>query len=421
MTTETAANESTLAGIVGADYVRPAADADAVAGVTPRWIVAPGDEGEVASVLRAATAAGWAVLPRGGGTKLGWGAPPRRAGVLLDLYRLDRVLEHAWGDMTVTVEAGCPIDALQAHVAEHGQRLALDPLWPERATAGGGIATNDSGALRLRYGGVRDQLLGITAVLADGTVARSGGKVVKNVAGYDLPKLFTGAYGTLGVLTQATFRLYPLPPETATHTLTGAPAALAALLPRLVPGGVAPVAAQLEAGSGGSARLAVVLEGVPDALAEQARRLRTLLLGSGVEEWEGAAGDPVAAREALWAQPGLVLRISIQPADGAALLTLLDTVSAAHDVASALVLQATGAGYLRLASAHDRLPAALAALRDGLALRGGSAVAVGVPLALRGRIDVWGPVGDALPLMRAVKAQFDPTGTLNPGRFVGGI
>src|SRR5207245_1417934 len=165
---------------------------------------------------------GLAVIPRGGGTKLDWGNPPRHADLVLSTARLGRVLEHAWGDMTATVQAGCTVAQFQRTLAEHGQRLALDPLWPDRATVGGILATNDSGALRTRYGSLRDLIIGITLALPDGTLAKSGGKVVKNVAGYDLPKLATGSLGTLGVITEAVFRLYPLPRDVRSMSLTAA-------------------------------------------------------------------------------------------------------------------------------------------------------------------------------------------------------
>jgi glycolate oxidase FAD binding subunit len=197
--------------LVGNEYVRAATAADAVARVQPKLVIEPGTESELAEVLRLANDAGLAVIPRGGGTKLGWGNPPTRADLILSTARLTEIIEHAWADLTVSVEAGCTIQRLQETLAQHGQRLALDPLWPERATIGGVLSTNDSGALRLRFGALRDLIIGATIALPDGTLASSGGKVVKNVAGYDLPKLVTGALGTLGVITRAVFRLHPLP------------------------------------------------------------------------------------------------------------------------------------------------------------------------------------------------------------------
>src|ERR1700719_2705694 len=208
--------ETDVRGIVTAKHVRTAVTSDAVAGARPILVVEPGNEQELANVLKLANAAGLAVIPRGGGSKLEWGNRPARADVIVSTARLNRVIAHAWADLTVNVEAGCTMAKLQETLAKHGQRLALDPLWPEQATVGGVLSTNDSGALRLRFGSLRDLVIGSTVALADGTVASSGGKVVKNVAGYDLPKLVTGAFGTLGVITKAIFRLHPLPKETRT-------------------------------------------------------------------------------------------------------------------------------------------------------------------------------------------------------------
>src|SRR2546421_6285670 len=202
--------------LVGNEYVRAATAADAVAGAQPKLVIEPGTERELVEVLRLSNEAGLTVIPRGGGTKLGWGNSPTRADLILSTARMTEIIEHAWADLTVTVEAGCTIQRLQETLAQHGQRLALDTLWPEKATVGGVLSTNDSGALRLRFGALRDLIIGATIALPDGTLASSGGKVVKNVAGYDLPKLVTGALGTLGVITRAVFRLHPLPKDART-------------------------------------------------------------------------------------------------------------------------------------------------------------------------------------------------------------
>src|SRR5258708_13232893 len=186
-------------------------------------VIEPATAQELAAELKRANGAGIGVGAGGGGKKAEWGNPPARCDAVVSTARLNRVIEHAWADLTVTVEAGCTLANLQTTLAEHGQRLAVDALWPERATIGGILSTNDTGALRLSFGGLRDLIIGATVALADGTLAVSGGKVVKNVAGYDLPKLVTGALGTLGVITQAVFRLHPLPRHS--RTLTIAPSA----------------------------------------------------------------------------------------------------------------------------------------------------------------------------------------------------
>ncbi|MGH3548956.1 MAG: FAD-binding oxidoreductase, partial [Pseudonocardiaceae bacterium] len=189
---------STIGGLRAAcDDVAQATAGDTVDGVPARWVARPGNNEEVSAVLRAAAGLGLRVVARGGGTRLAWGVPPAALDLIVDTNRMAAVLAHAAGDLVVTVQAGLPMGALQRALAPHRQRLALDCDNPA-ATIGGTIATAASGPLRYRYGSVRDLLIGITVVLADGAVTHSGGKVVKNVAGYDLGKLYTGSLGTLG-------------------------------------------------------------------------------------------------------------------------------------------------------------------------------------------------------------------------------
>ncbi|WP_345399009.1 FAD-binding oxidoreductase [Nonomuraea salmonea] len=202
-----------LSDTIGGVTTRQAGPGDAVAGVRPRWVVLPESVEEIAATLRACAERDLAVVPAGGGTKLHWAPPPERCDVLLDLCCMNEVLEHAAGDLVVRAQAGVTMGALAGVLASEGQELALDVPFAEDATVGGTLATGGpAGPRAFRYGTARDLLIGITVVLSDGTIARSGGKVVKNVAGYDLGKLFTGSYGTLGVIAEATFRLHPLPP-----------------------------------------------------------------------------------------------------------------------------------------------------------------------------------------------------------------
>ncbi len=199
-----------------------ASDLDAVGGRQARYVAAPASTAEAAALLRAAADLGLTVVPRGSGSRLHWGNPPASCDLIVDTRRLDRVLEHAAGDLVVSVQSGVRLDDLANVLATAGQRLALDPpgtadhgeIADRGGTIGGLVATGAAGPLRFRYGGPRDLLIGITIVRADGTIAKSGGKVVKNVAGYDLGKLFAGSYGTLGLITEATFRLHSRP-ETA--------------------------------------------------------------------------------------------------------------------------------------------------------------------------------------------------------------
>jgi glycolate oxidase FAD binding subunit len=423
-TTSTDAVAADIAGVVGAAHVRAAAAEDAVAGVRPRLVAEPGSAAELARVLRLAAAAGLAVAPRGGGTKTAWGNPPRAAELVLSTRRLDALLEHAAGDLTVTVEAGCTIAGLQQAVAGAGQRLALDPATPERATVGGVIATNDGGSLRGAWGSLRDQLIGIHVALPDGRLARSGGKVVKNVAGYDLPKLFCGSLGTLGVVVEATFRLYPLPRET--RTLRFAPADIPASVTQMraiLASTLRPTGVQLTLGSGAAPELAVRLEsGSRAALDAQQAQLCALAAPLCAASGAGAADDPWLARERLHGGGGPVAVCKVTFLPGR-LASLIEAVAAAALPGGwRLVAQAAGIGWLRLeATSPDALRAAILHVRHEAVLRGGSLVLAESPADLAPAIDVWGDPGDALPLMRRIKERFDPENVLNPGRFVGGI
>lgn len=410
-----------LAAIVGTDSIRAATAEDSIDGVQPQLVVAPESGEQIAQILKYASEAGLRVVPRGGGSKLGWGNRPEAADLVIDMGRLDRVIEHAWGDMTATAQAGCRLATLQRTLGEHGQRLALDALWPERATIGGTLATNESGALRVRFGGLRDQILGVTVALPDGTLARAGGKVVKNVAGYDLAKLMTGALGTLGVIVEATFRLYPLPLATRELTLALPDAAAAQRATLAINDStLVPAAAQIRAGAGALPQLDLRFEGLEAALDAQAQQLADMV-GAQPQPCDPAAWR---AREALWEGdgPALVCKLTLLPSDTAWACEEIGQVCDTLRLGWQLVLTTHGVGMLRLAGANDEvLLTALSRLRGDLAAREGSLSMLAGSPALKQRIEVWGDPGDALLLMRRVKERFDPLRILNPGRFVGRI
>ena len=408
-----------LAEIVGKEYLRAATATEAIDGVQPQMIAEPGTAEDLARALRWAHVAGVKVAPRGGGTKLGWGNPPAACDLVLSTARLNRVLEHAWADMTVIVEAGCLVADLQKTLAQHRQRLALDPLWPEHATIGGILSTNDSGSLRARYGSLRDLIIGITVALPDGTLAKSGGKVVKNVAGYDLAKLFTGALGTLGVIVQAIFRLHPLPRETRSLSFTGTPESLNQLLLAIQSSKLTFTGLQLRAEKG-SAQLDIRFDGTAPGIEAQVKQL-SQIAGS-----VAAADAPAGAwtsYQAIWdgAAPALVAKFSLLPAQFAAVCALAERAAKAQSLAWKLVVQSVGTGYLRLEGAEPGLRTALLTMRDEVAEMGGTLAALGCPVAVKRGLDVWGTPSDAQTLMVRIKQRFDPDGTLNPGRFIGGI
>ncbi len=386
----------------------------------PARIATPATEAEVAEILAWANSAGASVTVRGGGTKQTWSNLPGRLDLVLSTTKLNRVIDHAYEDQTVTVQAGCTIAALQSKLAEHGQRLALDVLWPDKATVGGVIAANDSGALRFRYGSVRDLLLGVTTVLPNGTIARSGGKVVKNVAGYDLPKLLTGSMGTLGVITEATFRVHPLPRETRTLSFIF-PDLIKAnrLIVDIMGSTLVPGAMQLRCGTSSTPQVDILLEGISAGIDAQTEGcIAHAAAGKQIE----ASADVWRRRERLFGTEGLaaVLKLSSLPSN---LHGACGTIGNAFGD-FAVIAQATGLGLARVqGSSADELEfrvnmnSLATAFRDNH----GQLTLLSLPTHLKRGNDVFGPKPDSHPLMIRIKQQFDPNGILNPGRFLGGI
>jgi glycolate oxidase FAD binding subunit len=415
---------SDLRAISGAEHMRAATPEDAVDGVQPQMVIEPGSPDEIARVLKTATSAGLQVIPRGGASKMDWGNPPRGGDLIISTRRLNRIVEHAWGDMTATVEAGCTLRQLQQTLAEHGQRLALDPLWPDKATIGGILATNDSGPLRVRFGSLRDLIIGVTLALADGTLAKSGGKVVKNVAGYDLPKLATGSLGTLGIITQAIFRLHPVPRESRSLTFsTPDNAAMNALVLAILDSKLVPTGLQVRAAGSSLPEVDLRFEGTAAGCEAQADQVARLASGSRQME---ARADVWNAHEALWGgiEPSVVCKFTLLPASMRTFFDKVRAVAGQAHLQWRLAAQAVGAGFLRLegdGAAADVFLNTVVELRQGLEVRGGSLAVLRCPSEMKSKLDVWGSSGDALPVMKSVKAQFDPAGVLNPGRFIGGI
>jgi len=380
--------------------------------------VAPSDVLQVAEILRFANANGLTVSPSGAGTKLGWGNPVAAA-IRLNLTRINTLLEHPWQDMTCTVEAGCTWATMQAELARHGQMVALDPLWPARATVGGVVAANDSGAWRLKYGGLRDLIIGMTVLLADGTIAKTGGKVVKNVAGYDLHKLMTGGFGTLGVITEVNFRLHPVESNARTWTaIAPDPELFAEPLRALLDSQMTPTAVQLRTRKQ-ECSLDVRIAALPECMDKHAASLHRIfgqieLMETGEDVWQ--------ARQDLFdAEGAIVLKASLLPAEVCRVSAELQQSSVRDSIEIALVAQANGLMTVALKSSPDQAITLIEHLRWRLRGSGGSVTALQIPQILRSGIDVWGCDSNAMPLMREIKRRFDPNRILNPGRFVGNI
>lgn len=420
--------ESALARI--APHTRPASADDAVLGAQPRVVVEPESEEQVADVLRYANGAGLAVIPRGGGSQLALGNPPRRADIILSMARMNQLVEHAPHDLTVSAQAGMRLADLQRTLGGARQWLANDVLLDSAATLGGLIATNASGSRRLRYGGVRDQIIGVRVALADGTIARGGGKVVKNVAGYDLPKLYTGSLGTLGVIVAATFRLYPLSEISRTVTLT-APTwePLCALAQQVTASTLEPTILDIATTPPGDYVFAARFETVAEAAEQQAARLVEMAGPLGGTARILTSDDEAAFWIALRANqmpPGaagnaLAIKVSLLPTDIAPWLAQATAIAGAHDLQLLWRAHAGhGLVFVHLGGPEGSLLDAVAPLRQAALERHGSLAVLDAPPALAGRLDPFGP-SPALELMRRIKAQFDPHATLNPGRFIGRI
>ena len=372
----------------------------------------PASIDQLVAAIREHGSAGRTVRPRGGGTKLDWGAPPASATrpIDLDVRGLNQVVEHNEGDFTAVVEAGMPLAAAQTAFARAGQMLTIDPPLGEgeAATIGGVLAANDSGPMRHRYGGMRDLVLGMTVVLADGTVASSGGKVIKNVAGYDLAKLFIGSFGTLGVVARVAVRLHPALPATATVI------------------GATDDPDHMSAAAGMLARLPLEADCLDVAWAKGSGRMLVRFAGAAAEEraqtvaarLTSLEGVKINADDAdLWARQRASQRA---PSSGGAVvkvssrLTDLATILRAADAAGASVTSRAGLGisWISLPDA-----AAVDALRRSLAPRACTV------LDGAARVTSPWPAVDpgTLALMQRIKAQFDPGRTFRPGAFVGGI
>ena len=341
---------------------------------------------------------------------------------MVSTARLNRLIEFASGDLTVTAEAGLRLVDLQATLAKAGQFLPIDPAYPMQATLGGIVATADTGALRQRYGGLRDLLIGLTLVRSDGQLAKAGGRVVKNVAGYDLMKLLTGSYGTLGILSQLSFRIYPMPAASATLFVTGAN--IAEMTAQLLASALTPTAFDLLAVAtvkqlslGEQMGLLIRFQTLEVSIQQQVSQVMQLAQQLGLTATQIAS----SAETDLWQQlrnlidypppeTPITCKIGIEPSKAVAMLSQLEQAGGVIHVGSGL-----GNLYLPLISAE-----ALLNLRHKLQPNGFLSV-LAAPTAFKQQIDVWGYAGDALGLMQRLKSQFDPENLLSPHRFVGKI
>ncbi|HEV2093077.1 MAG TPA: FAD-binding oxidoreductase [Rubrobacter sp.] len=412
-----------LQNIVGEEHAREAAAGDAIDGVAPSFVVEPGSTQEIGELMRFANDRDLAVAPRGGGTTMALGNPPRELDLILGTTRMNEVVEHVPGDQVVRVQSGIRFSDLQERLADSDQMLGVDPPEVgEGATVGGIVAANSSGPRRYRYGTVRDLIIGITVVLADGTVAKAGGKVVKNVAGYDLAKLFTGSLGTLGVIAECNFRLHPRP-ETARTVAVELPdtASAGAASQAILHAQIVPSAVEL-LWDGETRLLTVLIEGIPSGVEAQAETASHILAPFGevrevTDDEAGSSSPPGAGGDEV------AVKISAPPAELAGVLDSTLGASSRLGVTPQITGHAgIGVTYVGLSGGDEEARAGVVEeLREIWLRRGGSVILREAPPAFKERVEAWGPIGTRLDLTRRVKDKFDPRGILNPGRFVGGI
>ncbi len=386
---------------------------DAIDGQVPAVVASPTSTGQVSSTMAAAARASSSVAVAAGRSKQTWGNPAGPIDVLVDLRGMDALIEHQPGDLIASAQAGTPLAALQEHLAPSGQRLGLDEMVPG-TTVGGMIATDPSGPRRLHTGTVRDLLIGLTVVRADGRVAKAGGKVVKNVAGYDLCKLMTGAFGTLGIITEATFRLHPIPAAQAVISREVPTDRLADVLADVVHSQLAPGAIEIDTCGPDSATVAVLLEGTRAGV-DSRREAMLALVGA-----DARADDDFAEFDRYpFALGGTQVGFKIT-----GVLSHIADLARSATRAGLHVRGSAGTGVLYAAAPLDadvdRVREMLETLRPVAARAGGGVTVVDGPRDLRDRLDVFGPV-HGLPVMRRIKDEFDPDHRLQAGRFVGGI
>ncbi|WP_378211206.1 FAD-binding oxidoreductase [Anoxybacteroides rupiense] len=434
---------SELKAILRDSHVQVEEDVGHPLGNSGRVTVYPQSEEEISNVLMYADNHGKKVTIVGGGTKRGFGGGTEVADLLLSLAEYKGVVEHNVGDMTLTVKAGTPFQSLQEYLAEYNQTIALDPIWPEYATIGGVIAANDSGPKRFRYGSARDSVIGMRIVYPNGTVIRSGGKVVKNVAGYDMNKLFIGSMGTLGVISEVTLKLRPLPKYESLILLSfqeGKMEEIRAFAVELLDSLMEPTSLELlspslsERLTGNHAyTVAISFEDVESAVHYQENFVKRIQPAK-----TNITILPLKEARAFWRQfytiapngreSGSSNEIEAALKIGVVNLDALQVIKASHILQDAMNIAVEAHGGLGhglcqiyIKGTGEEVVAAIERLRQFVIPLGGYVIVKHLPLALRQKVEVWGEKPSYFFLLEGIKTKIDPHSTLNHGRFVGGI
>ncbi|UFJ42705.1 FAD-binding oxidoreductase [Brevibacillus humidisoli] len=414
-------------------------------GNTAAYTVCPQTEQEIATVLSYANKHSLTVIPQGGGSKRGFGGLVEQADLILSLSRMTGITEHSVGDMTVTVRAGTTMDQLNEYLSQYGQMVPLDPFWPQYATIGGVIAANDSGPKRCRYGSARDWVIGLRLVYPDGRMIRAGGKVVKNVAGYDMNKLFIGSMGTLGVISELTLKLRPLPQQESLMVIgfpPDQPEHARSFVLSLLDSPLEPTslewlspAVMMRLSNRVGPGLAVAFEDVASSVAyqekwvidhlPQAADCERLTGEEARSWWRCLAQLPPIAQDHQSHDPEKT-RISLKI--GSKNMDVLTIVDQCQRLAEAIGLDVEAHGGLAhgITRVHaigekQQLSSYVAQTRSVVEQRGGYAILQHAPLEMRQQLLVWGAEPAYFPVLKRLKEAIDPKGTLNAKRFVGGM
>jgi glycolate oxidase FAD binding subunit len=397
------------------ESLRQATGEDALDGVVPRHVALPGSAEEFAQILADASRERQSTVLRGSGSKLEWGRVPGRIDLLIGTEKLNQMIAHRHGDMTVTVQAGMPLAELNRRLAEHRQYLPLESAF-EHATIGGIVATNDAGPMRHRFGTPRDLLIGVTLAMTDGRLVKAGGTVVKNVAGYDLGKLVSGSHGTLAAIVDATFKLLPVPLASTTLVATYADGnALAHDVTVLNGSQVEFAAFDFCVSSEGRWILLMRMASSPAATAAQAAEARRLLASapaavSGPEEqslWEEQIRAP-------WSESGTIVRLSWFPSKLPSVVALMSRLREHGCQVATFSGRTIGSGLLRLEGEESAIAAGIGVMRRSEDV--GHVVVLRATPGLKARVDVWGPPSGTIDVARTLKRMFDPADILNAGR-----
>ena len=431
--------------VLGADKLSDAVAGYGIPGASAEVAVSPGDVPELGELLAESNSLGLAVAPIGGGTRTELGNVISRLDVVADLTRLNAVIEHNPADLTCTVQAGIRVSELRRALSRQGQFLAMDPPLPDRATVGGTLATAAGGPMKPQFGNLRDVVIGMKVVQADGKTVKSGGQVVKNVSGYDMARLHVGGLGTLGVIVEVSFKLAPLPAAETTLVAgfgshgRAVEAGLGIMHSGMTPLALTSFDEMANATSGllppSQGHLAIRLGGRPRTLKRMTDDSSSISRSAGAKSVEALDAATAAS---LWGgladfgwddgpTPAMAGRVSVLPTNVARLVESIKAEAVFNGLRTA-VLCHPGYGTVTVlwfaaerAVREDVARYTLVRARDICHTMGGRMFIDRCPIDVRRKIDVWDDVGDSLAVMRRLKSQFDPKSTLNPGRFVAGI